>query len=85
MQFERLLSPKADAQRLTREDLLSTRSGNYTFLRLGLILACTPKPHLFQRNPNKIDGGVTRVAGVVFFTELDCIHPTDLAVFSDNS
>ena len=33
-------------------------------------------PHLFQRDPNKIDGGVTSVAGFVFFTEVDCIHPT---------
>ena len=70
---------------LSSEGLVLARSGNYTFLRLGLILACTPMPHLFQRDPNKIDGGVTSVAGFVFFTEVDCIHPTDCAVFSDNS
>jgi hypothetical protein len=54
-------------------------------LRLGMILACTPMPHLFQRDPNKVDGGVTGVAGIVFIAQVNGVHPTDCAVFSDDS
>jgi len=54
-------------------------------LRLGLILACTPVPRLFQRDPNKVDGGVTSVSGFVFVAQVNGVHPTDCAVFSNDS
>ena len=41
-------------------------------------------PHLFQRDPNKIDGGVTSVAGFVFFTEVGWMDTIPLSAEHDS-